>query len=256
MTFFKIKYSFKFVILSIFLALLLTIIPIMGLKNKDVYILIMHCYGTLNVNLIDKIYPITFWILPQIIVLSILGNCIYKDFNKNAAFIFSRADSRTKLLLYKIKYIFIWINEFFIISFLTIIILSLMLGYSFSNYYNIFILYINLVMYYFFIVILTNVLSLFMKPIYAIYTELIFKYMFLMISFNIAKSGTSLVAIIKYFPTSQGILNIHSNIIDSTIDGWFRISGFTINFSLIYLLIGIIITIIIGIYKFKNTEFI
>src|SRR3712207_8719270 len=71
MTFFKIKYSFKFVILSIFLALLLTIIPIMGLKNKDVYILIMHCYGTLNVNLIDKIYPITFWILPQIIVLSI-----------------------------------------------------------------------------------------------------------------------------------------------------------------------------------------
>src|SRR3712207_784918 len=103
MTFFKIKYSFKFVILSIFLALLLTIIPIMGLKNKDVYILIMHCYGTLNVNLIDKIYPITFWILPQIIVLSILGNCIYKDFNKNAAFIFSRADSRTKLLLYKIK---------------------------------------------------------------------------------------------------------------------------------------------------------
>jgi len=220
--------------------------------------LFMLSYGYINIKTIKTIVPVFFIVLHMAYLTFILGNYIYKDFSNLGVYIFVRTTNRKKWLLQKYIHLFIYVLVYYIFQYIITYILGYLNGYKFinSDIFPILIIYFVTILFNYFFILVNNIMSFKFKSLFSYLITLSLYIIPLFISEFIYEFSKNNLYIIKFFPSSQGIIMWHQcSFLDTAFKLFdFSIKNFSIMHSIIYLIIANISLIIYEIYNIKSKE--
>ena len=228
-------------------------------ENQDMETFFIVSFGNIIPFGSFNILHIIVVLLPVLVQLYLFSDILSSDFQIISVYVFTRLNCRAKWLFNKYLIIFLCIIVSYILQFITIIIFGLISGLSISSFNNLIylmiILFIILTLSSMIYLTICNLLALKIKQhlsFFAIWGAYCF---FLLISTNLKNLLDNWV--IKLLPTSQFILAWHDDrILNQFYNGMFvyKIDGFSLTFSYIYIIIILVITLIIGMFYIEKLE--
>lgn len=233
----------KFFLLSLFFILYNLIGFILyGNNIAEFNDLIIYFYGYVNLWDTKSIINIIFWLLPQIIIITMYGNLIEKSLLKNASVIFTRTNNRTKFILKILIFLLNKIALFYLSQMILSIVICILFKIKIIINIETAIMIIQIILYTFFSLITINILSIIFTATIGVYIEISLKLCMIYIISLLINTNSM---IIKYIPTGNALLILSS--VCSLINN---------KLAVLNLLYGIVIEIVICILIMKKKEFI
>src|SRR5699024_8212299 len=187
---------------------------ISGENKLHTSFLLFFTYSSIDITSIDKLVSVIFFMLPQVLLVYMLGSSLYVNFKKNTIYVFTRTNSKVQWLLKQLGSLLGNVVLFYIVQFIIIMMISMIRGYHFFSLNDVkvmCIVFLFQVLFGFLLVLLTNFLSFFIHITYSIVIVL-FGYIFLMTTAGLIHTYfEKLEGMIKWFPTSQNILVWHDS---------------------------------------------
>lgn len=206
--------------------------------------LFLFIYGSLEPSSIKYIFPLIMWMYPLFLLVFYLGDDIQNFYRRNAKYIFTRTQNRKNWAVTHLIRLVVNIILFYIFQDLGSIAIGLIKGVQVSllDIQIVFIIFITQVVSGFFLLLMINLLTLFIKITYS-YIILFSIYFF---SFTLTgiiyEYALDLFHFVKWLPTSQFIMGWHNfnGIKDFQLKMAIPyIQGFSPAFTFIYLFIGV-----------------
>ena len=223
--------------------------------------LLLTIYGGMNLSEIKKLVPVISWMIPQVLFMYIMGDYISKNLYKNAIYIFTRTEKRYKWILNNIINLFLYCSYYYIVQYLTVIILGLVTGLRILEVNRgIFIIgssYLLVVLNSFLFVLFINILSLFINEMHSLIVGLSINIGSIFFAGFIYEFSENKVGLITGMPFIQGLYSLHSDpiILQSYKQmNYFHIHNFHISFSYLYILILSILLMSLGVYRICNKD--
>lgn len=224
--------------------------------------LFLFSYGHVDLQGVQDLIPVFFWIAPQLILLYFLGNYISVHLEQNAVYIFTRTHQRSTWLLAKVFTLCLYVLIYYFIQFITLWIVASSFGFQMNDPQG----GIPLILEEFTLLVLLNILILLMVNILSLKISSLLAYT-IVTGGNIASLFFSYflneyqvgVGLIKWFPFTQGILSWHSQIPSSLtrhLPNLFYLQDFSILFSTLYLVISSAILLVIGVKMLEKMDLI
>ncbi|MDD3314628.1 MAG: DUF2705 family protein [Syntrophaceticus sp.] len=226
---------------------------------KSLELMLILAYGNLYIEEIVFIVPVFLWMVPLIVIIFFLGDYIHRNFDQNAAYIFTRTARRSLWLIGQAVNLFLYILIYYIFQIAVFCVVSTVLGFSMFSWDVGIMLIVSelalLVLSNYMIVLLINVLSLFkLNSLFCVAITLTTNIVCIFLSAILYKFYTKNIAIIKWLPFTQGILTWHSGI-SSVADFFpFNIPHFSILFSIVYLIIICLLLLFCGVCKIEKMD--
>ncbi|MFD1408084.1 hypothetical protein ACFQ49_07950 [Kroppenstedtia eburnea] len=198
-------------------------------------------YGNVGITEIKYLFPLFFWILPQVILFYFLGSELASDLERNAVYIFTRTHQRKEWFLAKSLTLSLYVLLYFSVQFLVLWMIAEVRGIHPADLQKGTLIILSEIS----LLVLLNVMILSMLNLLTLTTNHITAYTVVFAS-NIASLFFSTflyesnwgIDIIQWLPFTQGILSWHQDIpasINPMIVQDLPIPQFTILFSLLYL---------------------
>ncbi|MDD5622214.1 MAG: hypothetical protein PHQ09_03490 [Actinomycetota bacterium] len=229
-------------------------------ESKYLESLFLLSFGHLGLDDII-IIMILLWITPQLFLIWILRDCISSELDASAAYIFTRTKKRSGWLLSKLLFLFIINLLYWLIQFTVLYLIGIITGFGFYNIQEgillIFRQYVLMVLLSYFYILIVNILSLKSNVIIGFFTAVSINIISILISPFFYKYLEKGPVLIKLLPSSQAIVTWHDSITGfSNKLGLFefRLSGFSIIYSLVYLIIFCLAFIIYGCYSIEHMD--
>ena len=228
-------------------------------ESKNLESLLLLSFGHLELG--KEIFPVLFWIAPQLYLIWILRDCISSELNANAAYIFTRTGKRAGWLLSKLLFLLILNLLYWLIQFTVLYVVGSIAGFGFYNIQEgiqlIFRQYMLMAMLSYFYILVANILSLKSNVIIGYFVAVFINIFSIFISSFFYKYLEKGPTLIKFLPSSQAIITWHDSI-----SGFpnklglfkFRLSGFSVMYSIVYLIIFCLIFIIYGCYSIEHMD--
>ena len=228
-------------------------------ESKNLESLLLMSFGHLRLDM--EIFPVLFWIAPQLYLIWILRDCISSELNANAVYIFTRTGKRAKWLLSKLLFLLILNLLYWLIQLAVLYVIGSIAGFGFYNIQEgiqlIFRQYTLMVLLSYFYILIVSTLSLKSNVIIGFFVAVFINIFSIFISFFVYKYSEKGPILIKSLPSSQAILTWHDSI-----SGFpnklglfdFKLSGFSVMYSIIYLIIFCLVFIIYGCYTIEHMD--
>lgn len=162
---FKFEYWNNLFLLSFLIYLFISISEINVLKSStlDINNLIVSIFGNLNYNSKDILINSSNYIFNFLIITYLCCDYIKKDFNKNAIYIFTRTDKKSKWVNNKLLNLIFFICFYYIIQIMFVTLIALFMGFNIYNIYKfiflIFCILLNLTTTALIISLISNIIS-------------------------------------------------------------------------------------------------
>lgn len=228
------------------------------LESKNLESLFLLSFGHLGLG---EIFPVLFWIAPQLYLIWILRDCISSELDANAAYIFTRTDKRAGWLLSKFLFLLILNLLYWLIQFTVLYVIGSIAGFGFYNIQEgiqlILKQYTLMVLLSYFYILVVSILSLKSNVIIGYFVAVFINIFSIFISFFLYEYLGKGPTLIKFLPSSQAIITWHDSI-----SGFpnklglfeFRLSGFSVMYSIVYLIIFCLVFIIYGCYSIEHMD--
>lgn len=251
-------------LISIIFSILMTLQTIEVAKlfgNYTIETLILTIYGGLDLSEIKQLIPVVSWLIPQLLIMYVLGNYISVNLYSNAIYIFTRTEKRYKWLLKNIINLLLYCIFYYLIQYLSLVIICILTGaqvlMTTESMFNIINVYFFIVLNSFLFVLFINILSLFINELYSLIVGLAVNIGSIFMAGFIYEFYESKIYMIKAIPFVQAFYSLHSDLIIlqtyKKID-YFHINNFPISFSYLYILILIILLVSLGTYRIRNKD--
>lgn len=232
-----------------------------GENNRILESLFLFSYGQLNIEHIKYVAPILLWILPQAFLMYILGDYISVNFNRNACYIFTRTSNRKKWFLLKLLSLFCYVIIFYLMQFITVLGVAGIFGFKIHNYTTglplILAEYLLIVLVNYWLILFANIFSLTMNAVYSYCLTIAVNLFSILTSGVIYELHKERLSLIMLLPSAQGILAWHDiTYLFMSYPQLFniQISGFSLGYSILYLVMFSIVLIIWGLFRIENME--
>lgn len=247
-------------ILIIFLGLY-SVFALRYFDAKNIGVLFSWIYNNLTPEEIRYILPVIMKLLPQIVLVYILGSYIYDDLRKTGIYIFTRTDGKRKWLLSKISYLFRYVVIFYSIQYMILFFIGKFFSYNISSYEikSLLQIFMLVILESFLFILCVNILSLFIGNSQSVLILLCFNIGNILLLGFFYEFFLEKIDIAKALPFIQGIYSLHTdsvNFFEAYNIEVHKFSNFNIITSIIYLLILIIIISILGIYRIEKQDII
>lgn len=255
----------KIIISGIFIAVLISTVQISSFIFQECGYL--HClfiagYGILYVEHIKYITPILTWIIPQVLLIYLLGNFLSECIHQNAVYIFTRSNKRKSWLLTQVSTLFVYVFSYSIVQFIVLLLIGYINNIKFPENYSqvesILLSMILVVMQNFIIILFINILSLYVSATNSIATFMFLHLGCIVLVWFINEFTPNLNSIINFVPFTQGIYSWHSDSVvlaSKILEDGFRLSNYSLYFSIGYMIVFILIIIILGAKKLERIDF-
>ncbi|MDQ0884719.1 hypothetical protein [Peribacillus sp. V2I11] len=247
--FFNKKSIFFTIAIGIFLGFYFS--PYMNITNaeKDIISIIIFSYGHLEISGINNVLPVLIWIFPQVFLMHKLGGYISDYISLFSVYIFTRTNNRVAWVLKLFGDLLLKVSIYYSLQFIGVFIVILINRVDMINFTivkDIILVYLLVVLSGYFLVVLTNVLSTLLKSNYS-YIIILFLYVLSIFSAGVIYNHfPDKLYFIKYIPFFQSLITWHdsgtfllkyTNLLNLSIE------GFTIIYSLIYLIVCSVLVI-------------
>lgn len=217
-------------------------------------------YGDVKITAIRYIFPLLFWLLPQVVLFYFIGSELGTDLERNAVYIFTRTQQRKTWFLAKFLTLSLYILLYFSVQFLVLWIVAGISEIHLTDQPQ----GINLILSELSLLVLLNVMMLSLMNFLTLITNQITAYTAVFAS-NIGSlflsaflyESTWGIPIIQWLPFTQGILSWHPNIparINPMLLQDLPLPQFTIPFSLLYLVVLTILFVILGMQRIEKMD--
>ncbi|MCB2360025.1 hypothetical protein [Clostridium estertheticum] len=260
---YKMKESLrKYLITGILIALFLTyynIKLVTGLEKSSIELLLVYNYGYLELSSIKYLIPIILWSIPQMYLIYSLKDTIASSLYRNSVYIFTRTNKRSFWILKEFKILFFHIIFYYGVQFITVISMGYILGLKFypinKSLFIILILFILVCLTNYILILTINVLALKISLTYSFCIGILINICSVFSMGFINEVYPKWLSIIKIIPSSQSIINWHTN----SLVGFYNLLEikevqFCFSYSIGYLTLLCLILIGCGVYIFKNMD--
>lgn len=229
--------------------------------NYTIETLLLTIYGGLDLSEIKQLIPVVSWLMPQLLIMYVLGNYISENLYNNATYIFTRTEKRYKWLLKNIMNLLVYCTFYYLIQYLLIAITSIITGadpiMTTESMFNIINIYTLNILNSFLFILFINILSLFINELYSLIVGLTVNIGSIFMAGFIYEFYESKIHIIKAIPFVQAFYSLHSDLIIlqtyKEID-YFHMNNFPVSFSYLYILTLIILIVWLGTYRICNKD--
>lgn len=252
----KLKYFFFQLCIMFFISYILSS-DLVEFSNdmKDMY-LYYFSYQFIGQD-ISLIHIITS-LIPTSLMISMFIDSLSYELDKNAIYIFTRTNKKSKWLLYKLLNIFVKVSLINFFLFVIAFLFFWILGFEIVNFSY----FINLILKLLLLVILTQYILIIISNLISIkfdsaYGYIISNLLYIISILNLYFLSFKNINLIKYIPFTQHVVSIQDNMCINRSILYFSkfITGYKFSNALIYDILIIIIIILFGIKQINKTEF-
>lgn len=229
--------SIQKILLGSSLAAILVFLYIFPISSYDQ--MLLFAFGHIEVNEIKYIYPLFLFISPILILLMICGTWIREEMVKRGAIIFTRLTKSTEWFMNIVIQLFLFSFVYVSFIFTSLYILGLIFQSSVyvENMNVVVIVFTKTILFYFIVVLLTNVVAVYLNSQLAYSFTLLIITLSLFISSFLYEIGQSQSVIMRLLPTSQIMTLWHTYPIFDYIDRTFYLNNFSLMYSYSYLFV-------------------
>ncbi|WP_054949330.1 DUF2705 family protein [Numidum massiliense] len=222
--------------------------------------LFVLAYGDLNIEAIKYVIPVIFWLVPQIVLLYLLGDYITRDLEQHAVYIFTRTERRTSWLLAKLVNVWLFVCFYFAVLLLVTAVVGTIFGFRLAIGAP----DIALIVYEYALLVLLNVMNLFLINLLSLKINVTFSTVSVL-AVNIGclfcaqwlyEFYPDRLAIVQWLPFTQGILSWHSSLLPTAHGELFplHVPPLSPLFSIAYMLVICAVAIVIGNARFNKMD--
>lgn len=211
----------------------------------------VYAFGSLDIRAANHLIAVVLWMLPELLLIYVLGSSLYHAFQQNAVYIFTRTKKRSlwlgKHCIRLLGNVCIYYLFYIATTLLTVLMFVRSYSFTIGDFSIIIIIFFLKVLSGGLLVLFTNLLSFFVKETFACILVIFIDIFLLFLSGLIHQYFTNMIGLIKWFPSVQSILTWHMffpvqewglSVFSFTLEEW------TLTFSFIYLVTCYMIVLI------------